>query len=135
MSEAKVEGGCLCGAIRYRVSGQPLSSSICHCPSCRRASGAPAVAWFVVPLACFEWLRGEPTTFASSAPVIRQFCAQCGSQIAYRHEDNPTLIELTTATLDDPEVFPPTREIWLSHRLSWETVDPRREQDAAESHT
>jgi len=135
MNTATIEGGCLCGTVRYRVNGEPISSSVCHCPTCRRASGAPAVAWFVVRLDHFELLRGELSTFASSAPVIRQFCGRCGSQIVYRHDDAPALIELTTATLDDPEVFPPTREIWLSHRLSWEAVDPRREQDPEESHT
>ncbi|HMN44921.1 MAG TPA: GFA family protein [Povalibacter sp.] len=134
MNDAKVEGGCLCGAVRYRVCGPLLSSSICHCPTCRRASGAPAVAWFVVRLDHFELLRGDLTTFASSAPVIRQFCGRCGSQIVYRNDDAPALIELTTATLDDPEVFPPTREIWLSHRIAWEAVDPQREQDPEESH-
>jgi hypothetical protein len=135
MSDPTVEGACLCGAVRYRVEGRPRSSSICHCPTCRRASGAPSVAWFVVRLERFRLLRGELTTFASSAQVTRQFCASCGSQIAYRHTDSPELIELTTATLDDPEAFPPTREIWLSHRLSWEATDPEREQDGEESHT
>jgi hypothetical protein len=135
MSDRSVEGGCLCGAVRYRVTDQPRSSSICHCPSCRRASGAPSVAWFVVRLDRFELLSGELAEFHSSAPVVREFCRHCGSQIAYRHQDSPGLIELTTATLDDPEVFPPTREIWLSHRLSWEVTDPQRKQDPEESHT
>jgi len=131
--DMSVTGGCLCGAVRYRVSGAPVSSSICHCGTCRRASGAPSVAWFVVPRDRFELLSGELSTFPSSTPVIRQFCAVCGSQLIYRHDDNPDLVEITTATLDDPEVFPPTREIWLSHKLSWEVTNPERRHESDES--
>ena len=135
MNDSVFAGGCLCGEVRYRVTGRPLSSSICHCATCRRASGAPSVAWFVVPLDHFQWLRGDPNSFASSNTATRQYCGRCGSQIAYRHTDNPHLVELTTATLDDPEVFPPQREIWLAHKLSWEVTDPQRQLDPEESYT
>ncbi|HEY6641312.1 GFA family protein [Povalibacter sp.] len=133
MSDSTTEGGCLCGAVRYRIAGQPRTSSICHCRTCRRASGAPSVAWFVVRTEQFSLLHGDLSTFASSMPVLRQFCGRCGSPIAYRHADDPASIELTTASLDDPESFPPSREIWLSHRLSWQAIDSRREQDPDES--
>jgi hypothetical protein len=39
------QGGCLCNSIGYRLTGVPLAQSLCHCRSCRLASGAPSVAW------------------------------------------------------------------------------------------
>lgn len=123
----------MCGAVRYRVCGTPISSSLCHCRSCRLASGAPAVAWFVVLAEQFALLSGELRAFRSSASVVREFCARCGSQISYQHDDAPDRIELTTATLDRPEVFPPTREIWFAHRLSWVVPNPSIAHHCAES--
>jgi len=119
------EGGCLCGAVRYAAAPPVRSSSVCHCRSCRLASGAPSVGWFVVPLAQFKWLAGTPTAHRSSPPVVRTFCGGCGTPLAYQHDDNPHQIELTTATLDEPGVCPPTREIWHAHKLPWAATNPK----------
>jgi len=113
------EGGCLCGAVRYRITGAPRSSSVCFCRSCRLAGGASSVAWFVVNIDQYTLLSGQPATFQSSPPVTRSFCAKCGTSLAYQHTDDRNAIELTTATLDDPQRFPPTREIWHSQRVAW----------------
>ena len=51
---AVVEGGCICGAIRYRVTGHPTNSMICHCQTCRRVSASPVVAWVTFPAAQFH---------------------------------------------------------------------------------
>ncbi len=134
MSSREFTGGCLCGEVRYRAVAPIVSSSICHCGTCRRASGAPSVAWFVIGRDQFQWLRGDAVvSYQSSQNVVRQFCRCCGSQLAYIHSDAPHRIELTTATLDDPEAIPPTIEIWGEHRLSWEAVDPNRPLDPQES--
>jgi hypothetical protein len=118
------EGGCLCGAVRYRVSGAPRSSSVCHCRSCRLATGAPAAAWVVFDAEQVRLLHGRPASLHSSPKVVRSFCPRCGTPLAYRHADAPGVLELTTATLDHPELFPPTREIWLEHRVAWQPVNP-----------
>jgi len=119
------EGGCLCGAVRYRVKGAPQSSSLCHCRSCRLACGAPAVAWVAYRADHVDLLHGEPASMHSSPKVVRSFCPRCGTPLTYRHADEPGVIELTTATLDHPERFPPTREIWLEHRIGWQGVDAK----------
>ena len=67
------EGGCLCGAIRYRVSDVPTNSMVCHCRSCRRVAGAPVVAWVTFAADQFELLRGSPAEIRSSEPVRRRF--------------------------------------------------------------
>jgi hypothetical protein len=125
MNEVQVnEGGCLCGAIRYRVSGQPVSSVICHCHTCRKASGAPSVAWITFERTQFEFLSGQPKIYRSSPEVIRRFCASCGSALSYEHANSAGTIDITTVTLDGQNRFPPGQEVWLEHRIPWQPVNP-----------
>jgi hypothetical protein len=123
-----LEGGCLCGAIRFRVSGGPRYSAICHCNSCRRASSAPSVAWQTFERRHFEVLSGRPRSYRSSAGVERTFCDNCGSALTYRTEQRPEHIDVTSVSLDDPELAPPDREVFTAERLSWQPLDPARRQ-------
>ena len=118
------EGGCLCGAIRYRVSGEPVAATLCHCGSCRRASGGTNVAWAVFEADKFEWLNGSPTAYSSSPGLEWLFCGYCGSLVGYRRASRPNHMDITTATLDDPGSYPPTVEIWLEQKIEWETLHP-----------
>jgi hypothetical protein len=120
------QGGCLCSAIRFRVSGEPIFSSICHCATCRRASAAPTVAWLTFDRGQIEILSGQPRVYRSSQGVVRQFCGTCGSQLWYEQADRPNTIDITTASMDNPNLFPPTMEVWLEHRLSWQGADAAR---------
>ena len=120
-----VEGGCLCRAVRYRLKGDPLAQGLCHCRSCRLATGAAGVAWVIVRASDFEYVAGQPREFRSSPGVRRTFCGNCGTSLTYQHEDSPGSIDVTTATLDMPDRFPPMREVWLEHRLTWEVLDAR----------
>jgi len=118
------EGGCLCGAVRYRLSGTPSSSIICHCASCRRASGAAAVAWLTFARKEVEILSGEPAAFASSPGVVRTFCGRCGTALTYENAKTLSEIDVTTASLDDPNRFPPSAEVWLDHKVAWQPTAP-----------
>jgi len=113
------EGGCYCGAVRYRAEGRPSNTMVCHCQTCRRVAAAPAVAWLTFPVAAFRITRGEPAEFSSSAPVRRTFCAGCGTPLTYRHRDHPDSLDVATCSLDSPGAFPPTHHSWLSHDLPW----------------
>jgi hypothetical protein len=116
---AIVEGGCLCGAVRYRASGAATHPTLCHCNSCRRAAGAPVVAWVTFPLAEFSFTKGAPARHRSSPPVERTFCLSCGTPLTYRHSKYPKEIDVTTASLDDPAAFPPADHTWTSERIAW----------------
>jgi hypothetical protein len=122
------EGGCFCGAIRYRVAGAPVSSLICHCASCRRAGGAPSVAWLTFDRQAMEFIRGEPRSRRSSPDVVRRFCGVCGTGITYEHAADPDTIDVTTASMDDPTAFPPTREVWVEEKLWWEAFNNALDQ-------
>jgi hypothetical protein len=113
-------GGCLCSAIRYRVAGAPLHSAVCHCRTCRKAAGSPVVAWVTFERENFEWLSGTPRELRSSPAVRRTFCAACGTPLTYENEKDPRTLDVTTVSLDDPALFPPTREVWLEHRIGWQ---------------
>ncbi len=123
MTARAVEGGCLCGTIRYRVTGEPVARTLCHCRSCRRAAGAPSVAWVVFRAGDFAFIAGEPARFRSSPPVVRTFCGSCGTPLTYRREAEPGTVDVTTATLDSPDEFAPTVEIWIAHRLAWGSLN------------
>jgi hypothetical protein len=81
------------------------------------------VAWVVVDAARFRFVVGVPAEFRSSPPVVRTFCARCGTPLTYHHDQSPDTIDVTTASLDFPGSFAPTREIWLEHRLAWQPVN------------
>jgi hypothetical protein len=113
------EGGCICGAIRYRVRGRPSNTMICHCQTCRRVAASPVVAWVTFSKSEFQLVQGHPSEFRSSAPVRRSFCGSCGTQLTYAHDDSPATVDITTCSLDNPDAFPPTHHSWLSHDLAW----------------
>jgi hypothetical protein len=112
-------GGCLCGAVRYRVTGKPKNTMVCHCETCRRAAGAPVVAWLTYPTSRFRLTKGKPAEFRSTPPVRRTFCGDCGTPLTYAHEKSPNTIDVTTCSLDAPGSFPPTHHSWLSDDVSW----------------
>lgn len=116
------EGGCLCGEVRYSVAGEPRSF-ICHCASCRRAAGAPSIAWLTFPASGFSFVSGEPAAHRSSAPVVRTHCGACGTSLTYTHGDTPGAIDVTTASMDSPEAFPPTHRVWMDDRVAWDRGD------------
>ena len=118
------EGGCLCGAVRYRIVSEGATASVCHCATCRRAAGAQSVAWATVAVDAFAWTAGAPASYASSTDVLRSHCGACGTSLTY--QSAPDSVDVTLASLDDPEAIPPTAEIWLSHRLAWEAVGRER---------
>ena len=113
-------GQCLCGAIHYEVSGTPNSVSICHCVDCRRSSGAPMVSWAEFPEAQVNVTKGVLKTINSSGAAMRSFCGECGSGIFYRNaEILPGVVEVQSATLNDPGLLPPTMQIQTAERISW----------------
>jgi hypothetical protein len=121
---ANAEGGCLCGALRYRISGEAVATTLCHCGDCRRASGGTNVAWAVFDSQDFEWVAGEPADHQSSPGIHWLFCGTCGSTVGYRRSERPGHMDVTTGTLDDPDRFPPGVEIWVGEKIGWDPLHP-----------
>lgn len=118
-----VEGGCHCGAVRYRIAPCAGDSAYCHCRICQRTAGAPALAWITVPLAAFRYVSGAPKVYRSALTSQREFCGVCGAQMLYRKDDGVT-VDVNSATLDVPSAVPPQYHIWRMSRIAWfETAD------------
>ena len=100
-SERVREGGCFCGAIRYRVTGEPYRVAHCHCMHCRRSAGAPVQTWFEAKTAQVEWLSGTPKLHRQDTRVVRGFCDQCGTSITYAcPEETPDDLDLVRGQVD-----------------------------------
>lgn len=113
------EGGCFCGAVRYRMEGEPIHVALCHCDDCRRHAGAPVVGWAAVKAEQLS-VEGEPTSFSSSEHGRRQFCGTCGTGLFYTNDVVlPGLVDIQSVTLDDPEALAPAVQIQTADRLSW----------------
>jgi hypothetical protein len=119
MSARSHPGGCLCGAVRYEVAGPVEHLCFCHCVSCRRSAGATPVAWGTVDASRFRVLEGSLASIQSSPPVVRSFCAACGTLVTYTHTARPSHVDFTLASLDEPAALAPIRHIWVSDRVNW----------------
>jgi hypothetical protein len=125
-----LEGGCLCGAIRYRIEGPRIDAGYCHCRLCQRSAGAPVLAWLTVPVEAFSYTQGQPEVYRSSAHSQREFCNRCGTQLAFRRQRDARTMDITLGSLDDPMAVAPEYHIWRMSRIDWfETRDelPRYE--------
>jgi len=130
------EGGCHCGALRYRIMAKPTESGYCHCKICQRTTSAPVLAWFAMPTQAFQLIVGEPKIYKSSARGERLFCGTCGTQLLYRDSEGPKEVYINTASLDDPEIARPEKHIFTASRISWfDTADdlPRYENFTPEA--
>lgn len=113
-------GQCYCGAIRYKLVGEPKLVSLCHCRDCRRSAGAPAVAWAMYPEEALSLLKGQPKVINLTGTAMRSFCADCGSGLFYRNSAViPGLVDIQTSTLDEPEALPPKLQFQFAERLNW----------------
>lgn len=116
-------GGCLCGAVRYRATGDAKWVAYCHCASCRRATGAPVTAFAGFERDRFAYLEGEPRRFRSSPGVVRSFCGDCGTPLTYEGERWPSEVHIHLGTLDRPELVVPEGHAFEEERLPWLQID------------
>lgn len=113
------EGGCLCGAIRYRAQGRPHHVSYCHCGQCRRHSGAPVAAFATYKSDAVTFERGAISWYRSSAIARRGFCATCGTTMAWQGDAHADWIDLGVGTFDDAGDFELQDHLWLDSALPW----------------
>lgn len=120
MSQEEIlAGGCLCGAIRYRIAGQPSAVNYCHCGQCRRHSGAPVAAFATFAVARVSWTRGQPRLFESSDIGRRGFCPDCGTSLTWVGVATPNEVDIGVGTFDDASSFKPKDHIWTESALPW----------------
>ena len=118
-----VSGGCLCGAVRFRIDAPPLWTAYCHCRSCRRATGAPVSAFVGAAASSVTFTAGHRAIHDSSPGVRRGFCASCGTPLTYESDEVPGEIHFFTGTFDDPDSLPPALHVWHEEALAWFDTD------------
>jgi hypothetical protein len=127
MADKKITGGCLCGAVRYEITGDSMMAGHCHCIDCRKASGAPHATFAGFPTDKVK-LTGKVKTFRTKADSgmmsSRSFCPECGSWVIGSPESVPGITAVTISTFDDPEAVVPQMRFYDKRRISWDTVDP-----------
>ena len=123
---SEVQGGCNCGAVRYRLTGDPLAVAVCHCTNCRRQSGS-AFSVNVVVRGDAMQMTGDVATWEdldteSGEPVLRQFCPTCGSPIRSLSAASPKVAIVKAGTADDPGQFVPAIHVWTASALPWVAI-------------
>ncbi len=104
----EVEGGCYCGAVRYKAEGDALFKGQCHCRECQYGSGGAPNYVMALPEAGFSYTKGAAKGFSRSDldnPVTREFCPDCGTQLVSRAPSLPGAVLIKVGTLDDPKEY------------------------------
>lgn len=118
------EGGCLCGSVRYRVTGQPNLAAVCHCTRCKRMTGSA----FSIPAyfddSVVQITRGVLKTYECRSDETNrwlkiEFCPSCGTTVTWTAEWAPRGRGIAVGTLDDPNWIKPARHIWTRSALHW----------------
>jgi hypothetical protein len=127
---ADMTGGCLCGRVRYTVTGEPAFSGICHCRNCQRYTGSAFEPVLGFPATAVS-VRGELKTYEdtgdSGKPVHRRFCPNCGSGLIAEVDIMPGMTLVLAGTLDDPTAFKPAMEIYCASAQPWtQTTEERK---------
>ena len=127
-------GGCFCGNVRYVITGLLLNETVCHCPGCKRSSGAGALPWVTIKTADFKVTHGElaevrsgkyPKASCDGCGGVRTFCPKCGTPISFKGDGRAEKeTDVTVGSLDDPKDFAPQEDVFPEHRLSW--INPVR---------
>lgn len=134
-------GGCLCGAVRYRLDARPLAVNACHCNDCKKLSGATHIRMLITRREQFTQESGETARYRKTAASGNQIdivrCASCGVRLWHEPHANPELVFVTVGSLDDPSWAVPATHIWISRAAkdatfaedaeTWDAQPPSRQ--------
>lgn len=116
-------GGCLCGAIRYRLTGDPVTLYACHCTDCQTATGSSFALSMIVPREAVDLVKGQPELYEVHFPDGRARrayrCAHCSTHLWGEPLRVPNLRVLHPGTLDDTSWLEPAGHIWTRSKQPW----------------
>lgn len=122
-----IAGGCACGSIRYRSTGEILFAAHCYCRDCQKATGTGQASFFILAKSETD-VDGEPSTWMTTGEsgntVYRGFCETCGSPVYNTNTGYPENLFVHAATLDDPSLFTPERAVYRDKAQPWVAIDP-----------
>jgi hypothetical protein len=117
----RFSGGCACGAVRYKLTGEPFEAGWCHCTTCQRLSGAPGMVYASIRRGDFVYTKGKERVkpLALTGFARRAFCGDCGSPLTVAYDFQPETIDFTIGTLDEPGRVVPDAHIFWPSRPDW----------------
>jgi hypothetical protein len=117
-----INGGCLCGKVRYRVDGRLFNADHCHCSMCRRQHGAAFATYADFTPGDFRWLTGENLVkvYEGAGGGGWCFCSECGSTLAGTEHGEVTSITLGTVE-GDPGIRPELH-IFTGSKAAWHDI-------------
>ena len=120
-----ISGGCLCGALKYITTAQPVMVALCNCRHCQKQSGSAYSVNVAIPKGSLQFTSGKTRVYqdtgSSGMPVHRHFCSRCGSPIFSDVVATPALDWLKAGTLDDTSWVKPSASIWCESAQAWVT--------------
>jgi hypothetical protein len=118
----KIEGGCLCGEVRYSADAEPAFVGVCHCRNCQKGTGTAFSVVVALPKPMLS-MQGTLKTFddhGNSGKILyRRFCPECGSSVVEEAEAMPGVVMILAGTLDDASWVKPTMEIYCDRTQPW----------------
>jgi hypothetical protein len=123
------EGGCICGAVRYRVSGKPAIGLVCHCRFCQRRSGSAFAVIGYFDERSVEIVKGklalhEHRSDESGRWLRIEFCPACGTTVTHTAELRPGMRAIAGSSFDEPDWFRIERHIWTRSKRPWVQIPP-----------
>jgi len=119
-SGMRAEGGCRCGRLRFRVSGDPLFTAACHCTGCQRMTASAFSLSSGFPADRFQVTQGEPVIGGLHGDARHYFCDHCKSWLFTRlPEAVGNFVAVRTTMFDDVPTEPPLFESYTSEKLPW----------------
>jgi hypothetical protein len=122
MSKITLNGSCLCGAVKYEVSGEPTRFYHCHCTRCRKATGTGHASNLFLQPGTLAWTSGEDQIRAYKVPEAKrftnQFCATCGSRLP-RQAAGTDIVMIPAGSLDTEAPIAPQARIFGASRAGW----------------
>jgi hypothetical protein len=120
-------GGCICGAVRYECSAEPVMTANCHCRDCQKATGGAFVPALLVPAVALK-ITGEvryyDTKGDSGHMVSRGFCSNCGARLFGKFKAMPDLAGILAGSLDDSSWYRPAMDIYTASAQPWDYMNP-----------
>jgi len=121
------QGGCLCGAIRYELTGEPMALVACHCTDCQRRGGGPLSLSMPMAEKDVRLLQGTPLKReerVGDRVKTNDFCGECHTRLLVRNTAAPEVVIVKATTLDDCSDLRPVAHMWVRSRQPWFALEP-----------
>jgi hypothetical protein len=128
-----IRGGCLCGEVRFEITGPLTGASHCHCSMCRKAHGAAFGTYAAVKAGDFHVVSGDDriTRYRSSPDVLRTFCSRCGSTLQWLRDSKPDIVDIALGVIDGEPGVRPASHIFVASKAPWYDITDDLPQYAA----